>query len=173
VRESALATHFSLSTVEGLHTLGDLFPPDPDQTFLLYSTLILDSFNHNIPTGSINKTSWKPQRTPLLALDRSQWDEHQLVPWTGSSAKWIDVVVNNEDDHGHPFHLHGFNFWVLSTFHPSAGLGATYNPFSKDAPPEGHKHFEYPVRKDTVYIPGRGYVVLRFRADASLPHPLA
>lgn len=63
----------------------------------------------NMPEGRINRTTWKVQAhppLPLLALDRNEWDKNQLVPWTGSQdPRWIDVVINNQDFTGHPFHL--------------------------------------------------------------------
>jgi hypothetical protein len=32
------------------------------------------------------------------------WDQNQLVPCVGV-GRWVDIVVNNLDDRGHPFHL--------------------------------------------------------------------
>ena len=25
----------------------------------------------------------------------------------------VDIIVNNQDDGSHPFHFHGYNFWVM------------------------------------------------------------
>jgi FtsP/CotA-like multicopper oxidase with cupredoxin domain len=141
-------------------------------TFVLYTkTLKLSQFN-NHPMGFMNRTSWQPQSNPtqpLLTLPRSQWDKNQLVPWielANSGPLWIDIVLNNLDDGGHPFHLHGHDFYVLST-HKSTGGWGSYNPFATtpDTAPEGPYEFSTPVRKDTVFIPRRGYAVIRFLAD--------
>jgi FtsP/CotA-like multicopper oxidase with cupredoxin domain len=119
-----------------------------------------------------------------LALDRAQWDKNQLAPWTGKDLKWVDIVVNNIDFMGHPFHLvstyftssypspshsntahlwHGFDFFILaqcySVYSPS------YNPFASKPSHCGPYNLVNPPKKDTVYIPATEYLVLRFRAD--------
>ena len=43
--------------------------------------------------------------------------------------------------------------------------GPRYSPFSSTPPRCGPYNLVDPPRKDTVYIPAKGYVVLRFRAD--------
>ena len=58
---------------------------------------------------------------------------------------------------------------MVKTHRAAAGPGNAYNPFDAaqaaaqaaemDAPPP------HPLRKDTVYVPARGYVVLRFALD--------
>jgi len=59
------------------------------------------------PEGQINHTSWKIdlESLPLITVERENWDPKLLVPWTGKEKKWVEVVVNNEDITGHPFHL--------------------------------------------------------------------
>jgi iron transport multicopper oxidase len=65
----------------------------------------------------------------------------------------IDLVVNNYDDGGHPFHLHGHSFQVL---HRGLDL-----PFGGD-----HSAFpSIPMRRDTVKVAGLGSLVLRFEAN--------
>jgi FtsP/CotA-like multicopper oxidase with cupredoxin domain len=89
------------------------------------------------------------------------------VPFTGpisSDPYWVDIVINNLDEKGHPFHLHGHEFYVLATY-GAKRLWGSYNPFVAGIPPGGEYNLENPVRKDTVYIPRRGYAVLRFKAD--------
>lgn len=91
---------------------------DPTQRAVLYSTMKIRAANHNHPVGSINHTSWTPdpKSRPLLSYPREEWADivpqptkvHKFdVPWFRTSGKdeWVDVVVNNFDDKGHPFHL--------------------------------------------------------------------
>ena len=67
----------------------------------------------NVPVGFINRTTWVAQSSPLeplMNLPREDWDKNQLVPWIPVSrdklkATWVDIVVNNLDEKGHPFHL--------------------------------------------------------------------
>ncbi|KAK9717745.1 ferroxidase fet3 [Basidiobolus ranarum] len=69
----------------------------------------------------------------------------------------IELVINNWDGDEHPFHLHGHQFQVMGR--SAAGAGAydyTTNPVKEQT---------NPVRRDTVQVPGGGYVVFRFRDD--------
>ncbi|KAF2499368.1 hypothetical protein BU16DRAFT_614808 [Lophium mytilinum] len=149
-------------------------PLTGDHTLVVYTTTLKLSRLSNIPHGFMNHTSHKPQSSPpfpLLSLPRSQWDSNQFVPFLPSTPEHpqtIDLVINNLDDGGHPFHLHGHDFWVLSTY--AADLDTTmsygsYNPFDRSEPPGGVVNLVNPVKKDTVFIPRRGYVVIRFLAD--------
>jgi hypothetical protein len=36
--------------------------------------------------------------------ERGMWDQNQPVPGV-EVGRWVDIVVNNLDDRGHPFHL--------------------------------------------------------------------
>lgn len=90
----------------------------PQETALLYTSLGTNSFKNDEPWGEVNHTSWvwkDPSAKPLLALDRDEWAKgteqaNQLrtfdTPWyAAGQERWIDLVVNNIDDKGHPFHL--------------------------------------------------------------------
>ncbi|KJK81349.1 hypothetical protein H634G_03368 [Metarhizium anisopliae BRIP 53293] len=148
----------------------------PDEQAVLYSTMKIRAANHNRPVGSINHTSWTTpdaKAQPLLTLERQEWEAavpqptrvHKFdVPWLKESGvdRWVDVVVNNFDDRGHPFHLHGYEFFVVAQAW-GAGMYRGYNPFDPQsvadaAPLNTHN----PLRKDTVYVPSMGYVVMRF-----------
>lgn len=141
-----------------------------DQTVVLYAITQKLTRLNNVPHGSINNTYWEPQASPpmpLISLDREQWDEHQLVPYipfVPDLPLWVDIVLNNLDEEGHPFHLHGMDFWVLSTYSSTYNWGS-YNPFEDASPPGGPFNFADALKKDTVLVPRRGYAVLRVRAD--------
>lgn len=143
-------------------------PAAAQHTFVVYAkSQILVKFE-NEPKGFINHTSWAPQTPPIASMNRSAWDENQFVPFVPSSpetAPWVDLVINNLDDGSHPFHLHGHSFYVLSSY-MSGGRGGwgSYDPFTGGAPPAG-LDLASPLRKDTVRVPRRGHVVIRFRAD--------
>ncbi|KAI9717575.1 MAG: hypothetical protein M1828_007136 [Chrysothrix sp. TS-e1954] len=162
-------TFFSLATAnasaDSTFTL-----PEADQTILLYAKTKKLAKLHNYPYGFFNQTSWRPQWTPhlpLLALPRSVWDANQLVPFVPSSSNRpavVDIVINNIDDGSHPFHLHGYDAYILSNCADGSYWGS-YNPFTDSARPCGDYNLERPVLRDTVVVPRRGYVVLRFLAD--------
>lgn len=160
-------------------------PPAPglaartaDITMVVYTATQKLAHLHNIPHGFMNQTTWKPQQqeppAPLVDVPREQWDENQFVPQirrgggSGGEAPWVDVVVNNLDDGGHPFHLHGHDVYVLSSYRADRGWGS-YNPFKGPhdgvLPPGGAYNLVDPAKRDTFVVPRRGYTVVRFQAD--------
>ncbi|KAF5603210.1 L-ascorbate oxidase [Fusarium pseudocircinatum] len=143
-------------------------PPKAEQTILLYAKVEKLAHMDYAPVGFVNHTSWTPQTPPLLAQNRTSWDDSQLIPFIGMSdgkPKRVDIVINNLDDGAHPFHLHGHSFYVLSSYrNPGRGSWGSYNPYTDEAPPNG-LNLEFPVRKDTVSVPRRGHVVLALVAD--------
>jgi len=65
----------------------------------------------------------------------------------------VDFVLDNSATMMyHPFHLHGYHFWVLG-----AGEGT---------PPESPPEPEAPVRKDTQNVPANGWAWIRIKADS-------
>ncbi|KAJ5138163.1 hypothetical protein N7526_004396 [Penicillium atrosanguineum] len=162
------------------HILSSL-PYHANTTEIVYVKTQKFSINHNVPYGYFNHTSWAPQQNPpvpLNGLPREKWDKKQLALAVGDSDPesepiWVDLVVNNLDDTGHPFHLHGHHFYVLTVYKGAIGWGS-YNPFSDSFPP-GSDPDAYPdtdglnlslaMLRDNVYIPSRAYAILRFRAD--------
>ncbi|TVY28515.1 Laccase-2, partial [Lachnellula hyalina] len=159
-----LLPFFPLANASGPTTT---IPRTANKTILLYTKIEMLSEFHNIPKGFINRTSWEARagKPPLLALNRSDWDE-AFVPWISPGiGMWVDIVLNNMDDRGHPFHLHGNSFYILATHKASPSSYDAYNPFANPVPAGGPLNTLTPVLKDTVYVPRMGYVVLRFRGD--------
>ncbi|KAF8849971.1 hypothetical protein BDZ45DRAFT_771129 [Acephala macrosclerotiorum] len=138
--------------------------PNPEKTFMIYTAIEIINRLGSRPHGFINHTTWEPQSLPLVATTRESWDSHQLVPWTGAEPVWIELTVNNIDTSGHPFHLHGFDFCVIASYEGKGGWDY-YNPFDSKPPRGGPFNLVDPIRKDTVYVPPWGYVVVRFLAD--------
>lgn len=161
-------SHFDLSTAIGT----DILPSsNAHQLFLLYTKTQKLSIDSNHPTGFMNRTSWSPQASPafpLLSLPRSKWDDNQLIPHipTSNSDNWVDIVINNLDDGSHPFHLHGYSFYVLASSRSNHGWGS-YSPYATTGASAMKPKLNLlnPVKKDTVSIPRRGYVVIRFNAN--------
>ena len=85
--------------------LADPLPEHPEQTFMIYAVVQVLDHEQGIPKGFVNRTTWVPQSLPLISLNREEWNDHQLVPWTGSKASWVELTINNIDGTGHPFHL--------------------------------------------------------------------
>lgn len=144
------------------------WPAQAQHTLVVYAKVQILTRYANEPLGFMNHTIWRPHKLPLVSQPRSAWQDG-LVPFIESDPEtespWVDLVINNLDDGAHPFHMHGHSFYVLSRYQSGhrAGWGS-YNPFSNTAPPHG-LDMDMPVQKDTVAVPRRGHVVLRFRAD--------
>ncbi|KAG0648377.1 Diphenol oxidase 2 [Hyphodiscus hymeniophilus] len=148
-------------------------PESAGQTILVYTHIEMPAHDDQVTIGYMNQTNWIPQVEPLLYVPREQWDNHQFMPTVKATEDWVDIVVNNFDDQGHPFHLHGHDFYVLTRHEfPRADI-KPYNPF--DPPSQfsslsepllyPRPNLENPPLKDTIYIPKHGYVILRIRAD--------
>ena|ERR1700716_3163074 len=62
---------------------------------------------------------------------------------------------------------HGYDFYLVSRFHPDVPFGwHAHNPYEEDKEPAGGPYnLISPLKKDTVYVPAAGYVVLRIKAD--------
>ncbi|OJD30305.1 extracellular dihydrogeodin oxidase laccase [Diplodia corticola] len=67
-------------------------------------------------------------------------------------GEWIYVVVESGIPLPHPLHLHGHDFFILATGTGSYDAGAPLR-------------LENPSRRDTVLMPGSGFVVVAWRAD--------
>ncbi|KUJ20809.1 uncharacterized protein LY89DRAFT_611217 [Mollisia scopiformis] len=138
------------------------------QTILLYTKVEILAEYSNIPKGFINRTSWNehpPDEPPMINWNRQGWDERFVPQIKSSDDEWVEIVLNNMDEKGHPFHLHGYSFHVLATHKGKPGRYQAYNPFDGSEPAGGPLNTVNPIKKDTVYVPGMGYVVLRFRPD--------
>ncbi|KAL9931360.1 hypothetical protein V8E36_009757 [Tilletia maclaganii] len=125
---------------------------------------------------SSGPTSWKGSVHELLA---SSWDSrNQLVvpilPRLGPSptttdedhTATVEVILHNLDDDPHPFHLHGHKFAVLYRHGPTLSR----HTWREDEPPtqagwDASYELRRPVWRDTVSVPERGFVVLRWKAD--------
>uniref|UniRef100_A0A060SW95 ARAD1A02948p n=1 Tax=Blastobotrys adeninivorans TaxID=409370 RepID=A0A060SW95_BLAAD len=72
----------------------------------------------------------------------------------------VEIVVNNNDAGFHPFHLHGHEFQVVERSPEYEGF-VPYNPDNHT----DSDFAEYPMRRDTAWVPPNGNMVLRFVAD--------
>lgn len=161
--------HVDLFTVISRMDMAHL-PIRADETIVLYAITQKLAHLKNEPHGFINNTFWEYNRTsaPLIEMKgeerRTQAHFMPHIQHNATSPLWIDLVLNNLDEESHPFHLHGHSFYVLATYSSDYNWGS-YNPFAGVEPPGGPYNLVNPARRDTVLVPRRGYVVLRFKAD--------
>jgi iron transport multicopper oxidase len=67
-----------------------------------------------------------------------------MNPFVLPFNRTIDVLIRNNDGGPHPIHMHGHNFWVVST--------SQYNNASS-------------IKRDVVSIPALGWAIIRFVSD--------
>ncbi|CAF1192475.1 unnamed protein product [Adineta steineri] len=119
--------------------------PDPPEGFTsdLYEPLLYQMVRKTnqlaIPEPILEEGS------ECLAI-QSDNNGHYLIPYLAV----VDILINNTAGGEHPFHLHGHNFWIVST---------------SDYPEAETLYFgDYSIR-DTVSVPAGGWAKIRFFAD--------
>jgi FtsP/CotA-like multicopper oxidase with cupredoxin domain len=98
--------------------------------------------------------------------DRAFRANTELVIQT-KSIQTIDILVSNFDDGAHPYHLHGYKFFVLAQGHgqpPLTSVGATINRESL-SPLYETLDLSNPLRRDTASVESYGWILLRIVAD--------
>ena len=85
---------------------------------------------------------------------------HRLKVKLGEIVEF--VLIDIGDAKTHPFHLHGTKFYVMEM--GSLDSSFTTQKIKDEGIPVANLNPK-PVHKDTVLIPNKGFVRLRFRAD--------
>ncbi len=76
------------------------------------------------------------------------------IPFVLKKGEVVEIIVNNNHQNLHPWHLHGHKFQVIQRSDPDTG------PFT------GYKNLSStPVRRDTIMANIHAHVVIRFKAD--------
>ncbi|CAF1119906.1 unnamed protein product [Rotaria sp. Silwood1] len=83
--------------------------------------------------------------SPLPTL-QSDGQGHYLVPYQAV----VDLYLNNTDVDEHPFHLHGYSFWIIAT---------------SNYPQAEYLYYDNYVLRDVVSVPGSGWAKVRFVAN--------
>ncbi|CAN6673298.1 hypothetical protein TRVA0_048S00606 [Trichomonascus vanleenenianus] len=160
----------SVSCIELDSTLLHPDPPMkvPDATMFIPVDVSVQIKAKQLTWAYLNTTSYKEAIVPTLsklydAEYQSQvisdpsynpaWADKEIVVPIMQEGQVIDFLINNYDDGGHPFHLHGHKFWVLAW-----GSGY-YEPGKTEI------NVDNPIYRDTVQVKGFGWALVRFVAD--------
>ncbi|KAK9382773.1 Cupredoxin [Kockiozyma suomiensis] len=156
--------------------------PNATHFFRLDSSFFIGAYQLDL--AYINGTSWVSADTPTLysaweqlspaGLGANSSDSNatsllntvgplELGVYAGNKNQYVinvpdyavvDILLNNLDDGSHPFHLHGYKFWVMDS-----GRGnykyTNYGNWTSDNP----------MLRDTVTVQSYGWAILRFVAD--------
>ncbi|KAL9079891.1 MAG: hypothetical protein Q9159_007687 [Coniocarpon cinnabarinum] len=148
-------------------------PSKADVSFYVRSNFKIGAYR--LSRGFFNGSSFRPDLlspTLMRALDGLGMDnsnfviggsaqvnskafaeEHELVLQT-AGIQVIDLTIVNFDDGAHPFHLHGYKYFVLAQGHgyPPQNVTDTLN-------------LSNPLRRDTATVEGFGWMLVRIVAD--------
>ncbi|RHZ61559.1 hypothetical protein CDV55_102482 [Aspergillus turcosus] len=67
----------------------------------------------------------------------------------------VDILIQNFDDGSHPFHLHGYQFWVMASSQDQYFPWEMYDSLNTTNP----------MRRDTVMVDAYGWTLIRIQAD--------
>ncbi|KAK9366252.1 multicopper oxidase-domain-containing protein [Lipomyces kononenkoae] len=154
--------------------------PEPDVRYSISPKTMQFDKRHLAPFGFINRTSFLPAiGAPNLHVALNLINTSDTVPvptvsgrqntaiWGGDQlvtqihlGSVVELIINNDDDSAHPFHLHGHDFWILRVYgETNAGIGKWRPEYISSYV------LDNPIRRDVVTIPRLGHAVIRFRAD--------
>ena len=117
---------------------------------------------NGIARAVINNLTYLPQKVPSLytAISVGNYSTNPLVyghvnPFILKYNETVEIVVNNNHNNLHPWHLHGHDFQVIQRGDPNVG------PFS------GYwtNVSSTPMKRDTIMANKNSNLVLRFKAD--------
>jgi len=167
--------------------------PEPDALFYLRSNFEIGAYR--LSRGFFNGSSWRGNPTaptlqrsidglssgntsftgpPLSERDFNaafvndrafKADSEFVIQTTG--VQTVDIMISNFDDGAHPYHLHGYKFFVLAQGHgqpPLTSVGAAINRESL-SPLYDTIDFSNPLRRDTASVEGYGWLLLRIITD--------
>lgn len=163
------------------HTTNEKVPKVPNGTNLPDRVVKLDvAFlikGMQLARGYFNEMTWRPlpnneNTLARLALSdetsaslrqanefESRTNDQYLLNFD-KRGEIVDIVINNYDDGAHPFHLHGYKFWVIG----ASEKGYFRNSYYEDDE-FGLMNFEDAVQRDTINVSGYGWAVVRIVID--------
>lgn len=118
---------------------------------------------NGVARAVINNVTYLPQKVPSLYTAISVGKNYssdplvygQVNPFILKYGESVEIIVNNNHNNLHPWHLHGHTFQVIQRGDPDVG------PFS------GYwtNVSSTPVKRDTIMANKLSNVVIRFKAD--------
>lgn len=140
--------------------------PDPDHEVQL--ELKAANLDNGVNYYFLNNISWTHAKVPTLfsvlsapdnrtALNNSVYG-HDTNPIVLNHNEVFQIILNNNDDDPHPFHLHGHQFQCVER----GPQEKEYTPYKSN---NTTKLPASPVRRDTFMVMPYSYFVIRFRAD--------
>ncbi|GBC08813.1 hypothetical protein RclHR1_00840014 [Rhizophagus clarus] len=126
----------------------------PDSTKKLELTIAFHKNTTGVVRAFLNESSYIPDIN-FPTLDKIfkkksfNYERSANAYVFDKDGEVVDIYFINTDDDEHPFHIHGYQFWVLGT-----GSGAKVE--------ENDLNTHNPIKRDTATIPGLGWMAIRF-----------
>ncbi|EFP86676.2 uncharacterized protein PGTG_13058 [Puccinia graminis f. sp. tritici CRL 75-36-700-3] len=126
--------------------------------------VFFSTFENGVNRGAFNNVTYVPPRVPTVmtidsapanALESPAIYGPQSNAFVISHLEVVELTVFNWDKGNHPFHLHGQKFQVVNKQTSIDPGNPTYS----------NQTLSNPMRRDTIQIPGGGFVSIRFVAD--------
>jgi len=126
--------------------------------------VFFSTFENGINRAAFNNVTYVPPRVPtVMTIDSAPENAlpNALIYGPQSNAfvinhlEVVELTVFNWDEGNHPFHLHGQKFQVVNRQLSIDPGNPTYS----------NQTLSNPMRRDTIQIPGGGFVSLRFVGD--------
>lgn len=142
---------------------GEKLMPDSDQQVVI--DVKMDNLGDGVNYAFFNNITYVAPKVPILGSAMSAGDLATNSYIYGNTNAFvlnkdetIDIVLNNQDDGTHPFHLHGHVFQLIER-------GPEFDdPTAFDY--DNHTDYpEVPMKRDTIFVRGNSYAVMRFKAD--------
>ena len=148
---------FSLKPLDSLPALDKV-----DRTVTL--DLKMDNLGDGANYAFFNNNTYVEPAVPALytVMSSGAYAENPVIYGSHTNSfvlkanETIEVILNNNDDGKHPFHLHGHAFQVIARSDEDAGAYSFHH--SSTAP-------SVPMRRDTILVQPNGHAILRFRSD--------
>ncbi|AMD20886.1 HDR144Wp [Eremothecium sinecaudum] len=145
---------------------------DPDVSIEV--TVDMDNLANGINYAFFNNITYVAPKVPTLMTVLSSGENARDPRVYGSNThtyvydkdEIVEIIINNHDTGRHPFHLHGRVFQVVAR----GPVVVTDKDTADDQEtieydPDSAEFREIPMCRDTVYVEGKSWVVLRFKAD--------
>ncbi len=118
---------------------------------------------NGVARWTVNDETYIPPTVPSLYTALSIDEEYisdptvygQVNPFIIEYGEVVEIVINNDHNNLHPWHLHGHQFQVIQRSAVDGGLFAGYFQNVSSTP----------VKRDTIMVQNNGHAVIRFRAD--------
>ncbi|WRT68665.1 uncharacterized protein IL334_005644 [Kwoniella shivajii] len=138
----------------------DAYDPPLDSKSLSSQFGVFVDVNGNNVTGfAFNNITFQNQiYDPVLSIVETEgkYKSATLASVTYEQDGYVDLIINNLDLLDHPYHIHGNDFQVVKR-----GEGTVTSEQVRDMGLIASN----PLRRDTIFISGLSYAVLRFRTD--------